>query len=183
MKVVSKLAAWFPFDEEATKRGKNEAFVVVAVVATLVALVAVVADVALVAVAAFPPMFRPAAVPVIFVPTKAEGVPRAGVSKVGLSLKTTKPLPVSFVRAVANCAEVKAPNDVALPIEVTAPVKLALVVTFPAVSPAAVPVMLVPTSADGVPNAGVTKVGEVARTIAPEPVVVFPKIVALALNA
>ena len=43
-------------------------------------------------------------------------------------------------------------------------------VAAPAVSPAAVPVMLVPTSADGVPNAGVTSVGEVARTTSPVPV-------------
>ena len=51
------------------------------------------------------------------------------------------------------------PSDVALPTEVTAPVRLAFVVTFPAVRPAAVPVMFVPTSAVGVPSAGVTSVG------------------------
>ena len=37
--------------------------------------------------------------------------------------------------------------------------------------PAAVPVMLVPTKALGVPNAGVTNVGDVANTTLPEPVV------------
>ena len=43
-------------------------------------------------------------------------------------------------------------------------------VTFPAVKFAAVPDMLVPTSAEGVPNAGVTKVGLVANTNKPLPV-------------
>ena len=59
---------------------------------------------------------------------------------------------------------------VALPEEVTSPARLAFVVTVPAVKPAAVPVILVPINADGVPNAGVTKVGEVANTATPEPV-------------
>ena len=58
----------------------------------------------------------------------------------------------------------------ALPTEVTAPVKLAFVVTLPAVRPAAVPVMFVPTRVDGVPRFGVTSVGLVANTKAPEPV-------------
>lgn len=48
------------------------------------------------------------------------------------------------------------PNDVALPTEVTAPVRLAFVVTLPAVNKAAVPVMFVPTRAVGVPSAGAT---------------------------
>ena len=59
---------------------------------------------------------------------------------------------------------------VAFPTDVTSPVKLAFVVTLPAVKPEAVPVMLVPTSAEGVPSAGVTKVGLVAKTNAPVPV-------------
>ena len=57
-----------------------------------------------------------------------------------------------------------------MPTEVTPPVKLALVVTFPAVNPAAVPVMLVPTKLVGVPRSGVVKAGLVAKTKAPEPV-------------
>ena len=52
--------------------------------------------------------------------------------------------------------------EAALPTEVTSPVRFALVVTLPAVSPEAVPVMLVPTSVDGVPRFGVVSVGEVA---------------------
>ena len=51
-----------------------------------------------------------------------------------------------------------------------APVKLALVVTVPAVRPAAVPVMLVPTRVDGVPKFGVVSVGEVLKTATPVPV-------------
>ena len=50
---------------------------------------------------------------------------------------------------------------VAFPVEVTIPVKLALVVTLPAVRPEAVPVMLVPTRVEGVPRLGVVRVGEV----------------------
>jgi hypothetical protein len=65
---------------------------------------------------------------------------------------------------------VNEPKEVALPTEVTAPVKLALVVTLPAVKPEAVPVMFVPTKADGVPRAGVTRVGLVANTKEPVPV-------------
>ena len=39
------------------------------------------------------------------------------------------------------------------------------------------PVALVNTTADGVPSAGVTSVGEVARTIPPEPVTACPSAV------
>ena len=53
---------------------------------------------------------------------------------------------------------------VELPEEVTSPVRLALVVTVPAVNPEAVPVILVPTKAEGVPKAGVTSVGEFDKT-------------------
>ena len=119
------------------------------------------------------PAVNPAAVPVMFVPTKADGVPRAGVTSVGLVAKTAEPVPVSSVRAVARSEELNDPRDVALPTEVTAPVKLALVTTVvaePAVRPAAVPVMFVPTSVDGVPRFGVTSVGLVANTAEPVPV-------------
>ena len=64
----------------------------------------------------------------------------------------------------------KDPKDVALPTEVTAPVKLALVMAEPATKPKAVPVMLVATMADGVPRLGVTKVGLLAKTNEPVPV-------------
>jgi len=129
------------------------------------------------------PAVKPAAVPVMFVPTKADGVPRAGVTSVGLLAKTAEPVPVSSVRAVAKLAELNEPKDVAFPTDVTAPVKLAFVVTLPAVRPAAVPVMFVPTKADGVPNAGVTRVGEVLRTVFPEPVEVVTPVPPLATGS
>ena len=47
---------------------------------------------------------------------------------------------------------------------------VARTVAAPAVKFAAVPEMLVPTSAEGVPSAGVTKVGLVARATSPVPV-------------
>lgn len=78
---------------------------------------------------------------------------------VALPTEVTPPVKLALVTTVAT-----------LPIEVTPPVKLALVVTVPAVSPAAVPVMFVPTKAEGVPSAGVTSVGLVANTLAPVPV-------------
>ncbi len=71
----------------------------------------------------------------------------------------------------------------ALPTEVTSPVKFALVVTLPAVNPAAVPVIFVPTKAEGVPKLGVTNVGLVFITnVEPVPVcdatlVAFPTLV------
>ena len=116
------------------------------------------------------PAVSPVAVPVMFVPTNVDGVPRFGVTSVGLVANTAKPEPVSSVKAPASCADVNDPSDVALPTDVTAPVKLALVVTLPAVRPAAVPVMFVPTKAEGVPKSGVTSVGLVANTNAPVPV-------------
>ena len=77
--------------------------------------------------------------------------------KAGEVLNTATPLPVSLVKAVLRLAEVNEPSEAALPTEVTMPVKLALVVTLPAVRPEAVPVMLVPTSVVGVPRFGATK--------------------------
>jgi len=108
--------------------------------------------------------------PVAFVKVALVGVPRMGVTRVGEVANTADPVPVSSVKAPKRLAELNEPNEVALPTEVTAPVKLALVVTLPAVRPEAVPVMFVPTKADGVPRAGVTKVGELAKTKAPLPV-------------
>ena len=96
--------------------------------------------------------------------------PSTGVTSVGVVANTATPVPVSSVNAASKFAEVKEPKDAALPTEVTMPVKLALVVTLLAVKLVAVPVMFVPTNADGVPNAGVTSVGEVAKTAEPVPV-------------
>jgi hypothetical protein len=83
---------------------------------------------------------------------------------------TADPVPVSSVKAPKRLAELNEPRDVALPVEVIAPVRLALVVTLPAVKPEAVPVMFVPTNALGVPRAGVISVGDVANTAEPVPV-------------
>ena len=66
---------------------------------------------ALVAVAAFPPMDSPEAVPVMLVPTKAEGVPRLGVTNVGEVARTTFPEPVEPVKTGA-CATVPVPVEV-----------------------------------------------------------------------
>jgi hypothetical protein len=126
------------------------------------------------------PAVRPEAVPVMFVPTKADGVPRAGVTRVGLVAKTADPVPVSSVNAASKFAELNDPKDVALPTEVTAPVRLAFVVTLPAVKPDAVPVMFVPTSAEGVPKAGVTSVGEFDNTTLVVPVLVVTPVPPLA---
>ena len=85
--------------------------------------------------------------------------PITGVVKVGL-VCTTNVVPVPVWAAI----------EVALPAEVMGPVRLALVVTFPAVNPEAVPVTLVMTPEAGVPRAGVIKTGEVPKTRRPEPV-------------
>ena len=108
--------------------------------------------------------------PVALVSVTDVGVPRIGVTKVGEVANTAEPVPVSSVKAASKFAELNEPRDVAFQTEVIAPVRLALVVTLPAVRPAAVPVIFVPTNALGVPNAGVTSVGLVAKTFAPLPV-------------
>jgi len=108
--------------------------------------------------------------PVALVNVALVGVPKMGVTRVGLVAKTLAPVPVSSVKAAKRLAELNEPRDVALPVDVIAPVRFALVVTLPAVRPEAVPVILVPTKADGVPKAGVTNVGDVAKTKEPVPV-------------
>ena len=68
-------------------------------------------------------MFDPTAVPPMIM-----GVVML-VVKVGAVPNTATPEPVSSVRAVKRLAEEKEPNNVALPVEVICPVRLALVVT------------------------------------------------------
>jgi hypothetical protein len=68
-------------------------------------------------------------------------IPETVPVKVGALDKTTLPVPVSSVTAVAIFEEVKEPKLVAFPDDVIAPVKLALVVTvaaFPEIEPAIV---------------------------------------------
>jgi len=64
-----------------------------------------------VAVAALPPILSPLAVPVMFVPTRAEGVPSAGVTSVGEVPNTRDPDPVSSVMRDASFAEVSSEVD------------------------------------------------------------------------
>jgi hypothetical protein len=118
------------------------------------------------------PAVRPDAVPVMFVPTRAEGVPRAGVTNVGLVANTSEPVPVSSVIAEIRLADDGVAKKVATPVpRPETPVEIGR------------PVMLVATPDDGVPKAGVTKVGLVANTFEPEPVLVTETTFLLASNA
>lgn len=92
------------------------------------------------------------------------GVPKLGAIKVGpFDMAKVEPVPVW------------APIDVAFPTEVITPVKLAFVVTLPAVNADAVPDMFVPTKVEGVPRLGAMRVGLFDSTIVPPlPVTVHP---------
>ena len=50
------------------------------------------------------------------VKTKADGVPKLGVTKVGEVAKTAEPLPVSSVKAAARFADDGVPRNVATPL-------------------------------------------------------------------
>ncbi|UOF80688.1 ribonuclease E [Caudoviricetes sp.] len=110
--------------------------------------------------------------PVALVRIAEDGVPSAGVTSVGLVANTKEPLPVSLVTAAAKLAldgvskkvATPAPNDV-IPVP---PLATGSVPVTPLAS--GNPVALVRTAADGVPSAGVTKVGLLANTSAPLPV-------------
>ena len=52
----------------------------------------------------------------MFVPTKADGVPRAGVTNVGLVAKTNDPVPVSSETAASKLALDGVPKKVATPV-------------------------------------------------------------------
>lgn len=97
--------------------------------------------------------------PVAFVRTAADGVPRLGVVKDGDVAKTRGPEPVSSVTAAARFADDGVARKVAMPVpNPDIPVDTGR------------PVAFVSTPADGVPISGVTSVGDVSRTTAPEPV-------------
>jgi hypothetical protein len=85
----------------------------------------------------------------MFVPTKEEGVPSAGATKVGLFDRTTLPVPVEDVTPVPPLATGNVP------------------VVPPSIGK---PVALVSVPLEGVPSAGVTKVGLLDSTTLPEPV-------------
>ena len=94
-----------------------------------------------------------------FVRVAEVGVPKIGVTKVGLVAKTNAPVPVSSVTVAAKLAELGVVKNVETP----APKSL---------TPVAIgkPVALVKTPLEGVPNAGLTNVGDVDKTVAPVPV-------------
>jgi hypothetical protein len=97
--------------------------------------------------------------PVKFVATPLVGVPRIGVTNVGLVAKTNDPVPVSSVTADIRFAELGVARKVATPVpRPDTPVLIGRPVAF-------VKVPLV-----GVPRIGVTRVGLVANTNEPEPV-------------
>lgn len=109
--------------------------------------------------------------PVQFVRVPDVGVPSRGVTSVGLVANTRAPDPVSSVTAVAKLADDGVARNVATPVpKPLTPVEIGN------------PVPLVSTTADGVPSAGVTKVGDVANTNAPEPVSSVTAVARLALE-
>ena len=118
------------------------------------------------------PAVKPAAVPVTFVITPDAGVPRAGVTSVGLVANTAAPVPVSSVNAAARLALEGVARNVATPV----PNPLMPVATGN-------PVALVSVPDAGVPSTGVTKVGEVDRTVLPEPVLVLTPVPPLATGS
>lgn len=109
----------------------------------------------------------------------------AGAMTAAVVMLVVKPLALMVMTGIAvldpvEPAEATVASVVAFPTDVTSPVKLALVVTFPAVSPAAVPVMFVPTKKLGVPRFGVTSVGLLDSTTFVVPVLVVTPVPPLA---
>ena len=97
--------------------------------------------------------------PVRLVATPAEGVPIFGVTSVGDVANTAAPVPVSSVNALRRFALDGVAKNVATPVpSPETPVEIGS------------PVPFVSTTAEGVPRAGVTSVGDVAKTSAPVPV-------------
>jgi len=89
----------------------------------------------------------------------AVATPKAGVVKVGEVAKTRSPDPVSSVTAEIRLADEGVARKVATPVpNPDTPVAIGN------------PVALVKTTAEGVPKAGVIRVGEVPNTSAPLPV-------------
>jgi len=98
---------------------------------------------------------------VALVSTAADGVPSAGVTKVGELVNTKLPVPVSSVTAEAKLADDGVAKKVAMPApKPLTPVEIGK------------PVALVSVADAGVPKTGVTSVGLVDNTLLPEPVLV-----------
>jgi hypothetical protein len=123
--------------------------------------------------------------PVALVKVAEAGVPRVGVTKVGELANTKAPEPVSSDTAEARLADDGVPRNVATPVPKDVipvpPLATGKVPVTPVVRGR--PVKLVATPDDGVPKAGVTKVGLVANTFEPEPVLVTETTFLLASNA
>jgi hypothetical protein len=89
----------------------------------------------------------------------AVATPSDGVTRFGEVAKTAAPVPVSSVSAAARFALDGVPSQVAMPVpKPLTPVEIGS------------PVALVSVPELGVPSAGVTRTGEVAKTAAPDPV-------------
>jgi hypothetical protein len=92
----------------------------------------------------------------------AVALPSVGVTRVGEVANTFAPLPVSSDSAVANCADVKEPNDVVVLLDVIAPVRFGTLVVDVAVPVSAptkvVAVMIPPLIITAVPTLSVEKV-------------------------
>ena len=101
--------------------------------------------------------------PVAFVRVSAVGVPRFGVTRVGLVAKTNEPEPVSSVTAVARFAEEGVARNVAIPV----PIPLTPVVIGN-------PVQFVRVPEEGVPRTGVVRVGDVSVLLVSVSVVALP---------
>jgi len=132
--------------------------------------------------------------PVQLVRVPEDGVPNAGVTRVGEVANTNAPLPVSSDITPANCNEVVAANTPRLlPVVVNVPavgnvtLEAAVVVSVKLLAPevanvdpcanvkvaevaGAVIVTLLIVVASATPNTGVTRVGDVANTLTPVPV-------------
>lgn len=97
--------------------------------------------------------------PVTFVSTPLVGVPKSGVTSVGLVAKTNAPVPVSSVTAAIRLALVGVAKKAATPAaRPETPVEIGK------------PVAFVRTPDVGVPKSGVTNAGDVAKTSCPVPV-------------
>jgi hypothetical protein len=107
--------------------------------------------------------------PVAFVKVALVGVPRMGVTRVGLVANTKEPVPVSSVIAEAKLALEGVAKRVATPVpKPLTPVDIGR------------PVAFVKTAALGVPRAGVTSVGEFDNTTLVVPVLVVTPVPPLA---
>jgi len=128
------------------------------------------------------PLMLMLAVPVRLVTVPLDGVPNAGVTRVGLVANTRAPEPVSSVIALAKLALDGVPNNVATPVpKEVMPVPPLATGKVP-VTPVdrGNPVPLVNTTAEGVPRLGVVKTGLVDNTTLPVPVEVVTPVPPLA---